>query len=85
MYVSLYRGYSHSMLKSLWLHPLSGTVNLQLECCKNAKKNPSKIGKSCCVIDCTKRFNKKSEPPFYRVPNAKEKRCKWIAAVHRNY
>lgn len=39
---------------------------------------------SWCVIDCINRFKKKSEASFYRLPKAKEKRSKKIAAVHRN-
>ncbi|XP_038582485.1 uncharacterized protein LOC119908712 [Micropterus salmoides] len=42
------------------------------------------MGKSCCAVDCTNRFNKKSELSFYRLPKSKEKRSKWIAAIHRN-
>lgn len=30
-------------------------------------------GKEICVIDFTKRFNKKSELSFYRLPKAQEK------------
>lgn len=42
------------------------------------------MGKSCCVIDCKNRFNKESDLSFYRLPKAKEKRSKWIAAIRRN-
>lgn len=42
------------------------------------------MGENYCEIDCTKGFNKKSELFFYRLPKAKEKRRKWIAAIRRN-
>ncbi|KAK7119636.1 hypothetical protein R3I94_021456 [Phoxinus phoxinus] len=42
------------------------------------------MGKSCSAIDCKNRFNKKSNLSFYRLPKAKEKRTKWIAALCRN-
>ncbi|XP_048029372.1 THAP domain-containing protein 1-like isoform X3 [Megalobrama amblycephala] len=42
------------------------------------------MGKSCCVTDCKNRFNKESDLSFYRLPKAKEKRSKWIAAIRRN-
>ncbi|KAM9367033.1 THAP domain-containing protein 1-like [Symphorus nematophorus] len=42
------------------------------------------MGKSCCAIKCTNRFDKDSELSFHRVPKAKEKRGKWIAALQRD-
>ncbi|MCP4144487.1 MAG: THAP domain-containing protein [bacterium] len=42
------------------------------------------MGKSCCAIDCTHRFSKKSELSFYRLLKNKLKRDKWIAAIRRN-
>ncbi|XP_026866705.1 THAP domain-containing protein 1 isoform X1 [Electrophorus electricus] len=42
------------------------------------------MGKSCCAVYCTNRFSKNSELSFYRLPKAKEKRSKWITAIHRN-
>ncbi|KAA0723063.1 hypothetical protein E1301_Tti005181 [Triplophysa tibetana] len=41
------------------------------------------MGKSCCAIDCKNRFIKNSQLSFYRLPKAREKRCKWIAAIRR--
>lgn len=70
----------HSWQKSLWLNPLSDSTGIELQ----QQKPKKKMGKSCCVDDCKNRFNKNSELSFYRLPKAKEKRSKWIAAIHRH-
>jgi len=41
------------------------------------------MGKSF-AIDCTTRFDEKSEVYFYWLPKVTEQRSKWIAAIHRN-
>ncbi|XP_042285783.1 uncharacterized protein LOC121909344 isoform X3 [Thunnus maccoyii] len=48
------------------------------------QKDIFKMGKSCCAIDCTNRFNKESKLSFYGLPKAEEKRSKCIAAIRRN-
>ena len=41
------------------------------------------MGKSCCAVGCTNRYRKGSGVHFYRFPDDKERRAKWIAAVAR--
>ena len=41
------------------------------------------MGKSCCAVSCTNRYRKGSGVHFYRFPDDKERRAKWIAAVAR--
>ena len=62
---------------------LSGSVSVQFEHHGNTK-NISKLRKSSWMTDCTKRFNNKSHRSFIKVPKAKEKRRKWIAAINWN-
>ena len=38
------------------------------------KKSTSKMGKSCCAIDCTNGFNRNSEISFYRQPQVTTRR-----------
>ena len=51
--------------------------------CLNRLKPPT-MGKSCCALNCTNRFKKGLELPFYRLPKAKEKRGQWIRALRIN-
>ena len=41
------------------------------------------MGKSCCAVGCASRYKKDSGIHFYRFPEDKDKRAKWIAAVSR--
>ncbi len=52
---------------------LSSRVSVQSVCCQT-HKNTSKMRKSCCLIDCTNRLNKKLEILFYQVRKATEKK-----------
>lgn len=55
--------HSHTMRNILWLHQLSGKKTVFSF---NATK-ASKMGKSCCVIDCPKRFIKVLKLSFYSI------------------
>ncbi len=41
------------------------------------------MGKSCCAVGCSNRFRKGSGVNFYRFPEDKERKLRWIAAVGR--
>ena len=44
------------------------------------------MGKSCCAVGYTNRYRKGSGVHFYRFPEDKSRRAKWIAAMaHKNW
>ena len=41
------------------------------------------MGKSCCAVGCTNRYEKGNSLSFYRFPKDPSRRARWIAAVNR--